>query len=98
MSRTKAIVDSIQAGDEMKKTLGLIQGGVSSVTVRLQRVIDETDPADYPILLAVLSMSAKSFRQTLPAEAQTLARLLETMTTSIAVTLPEDMKRKAGGE
>ncbi len=65
MSWTKAIVDSIQAGDEMKKTLGLIQGGVSSVTVRLQRVIDETDPADYPILLAVLSMSAKSFRQTL---------------------------------
>ena len=44
MSWTKAIVDSIQAGDEMKKTLGLIQGGVSSVTVRLQRVIDETDP------------------------------------------------------
>ena len=60
--------------------------------------LSETDPADYPILLAVLSMSAKSFRQTLPAEAQTLARLLEAMTMSVAVTLPEDMKRKAGGE
>ena len=98
MSWVKAINDSIEAKAPMKETLGLIQGGISSVTASLQRAIDATDPADYPLLLAVLDLSAASFRQTLPRDAQFLADLIKSLTSSVAVTLPEDMKRKAGGE
>ena len=98
MSWVKAISDSIVAKAPMKETLGLIQGGICAVTVQVQRAIDATDPADYPLLLAVLDMSAAFFRQTLPRDAQFLADLIKSMTNSVAVTLPEDMKRKAGGE
>ena len=98
MSWVKAISDSIEAKAPMKETLGLIQGGISSVTVQLQRAIDATDPADYPLLLAVLDLSAASFRQTLPSGAQFLADLIKSLTSSVAVTLPDDMRRKAGGE
>ena len=97
MSWVKAISDSIEAKAPMKETLGLIQGGISSVTVQLQRAIDATDPADYPLLLAVLDMSAASFRQTLPKDAQFLADLIKSLTSSVAVTLPRDF-RKTGGE
>ncbi len=93
MNWTDLICSSIKANDPKWKTLSLIQDGISDVSVRLQRVIDETKPADYPILLAVLSMSARSFRQTLPAEAQVLAQLIETMTTSVVVTMPEIRKK-----
>jgi hypothetical protein len=96
MSWTKAINDSIVAHAPMKETLSLIQGGIFAVTVQIQRAIDATDPADYPLLLAVLSMSAKSFRQTLPKEAQLLADLIESMTCSVAVTLPESLRQKEG--
>lgn len=98
MSWVKAISDSIEAKAPPQKTLGLIQGGISSVTASLQHAIDATDPADYPLLLAVLDMSAASFRQTLPRDAQFLADLIKSLTSSVAITLPEDMKRKAGGE
>lgn len=98
MSWVKAISDSIEAKAPPQKTLGLIQGGISSVTASLQRAIDATDPADYPLLLAVLDLSAASFRQTLPRDAQFLADLIKSLTSSVAITLPEDMKRKAGGE
>lgn len=98
MSWVKAISDSIEAKAPMKETLGLIQGGISSVTASLQRAIDAADPADYPLLLAVLDLSAASFRQTLPLDAQFLADLIKSLTNSVAITLPEDMKRKAGEE
>lgn len=98
MSWVKAISDSITQKAPMRETLGLIQGGISAVTVQVQRAIDATDPADYPLLLAVLDLSAASFRQTLPRAAQFLADLIKSQTRSVAVTLPEDMKRKAGGE
>lgn len=98
MSWVKTISDSIEAKAPMKETLGLIQGGISSVTAQLQRAIDATDPADYPLLLAVLDMPAASFRQTLPRDAQFLADLIKSLTSSVAITLPEDMKRKAGEE
>ena len=96
MSWVKAISDSIEAKAPMKETLGLIQGGISSVTVQLQRAIDATDPADYPLLLAVLDMSAASFRQTLPRGAQFLADLIKSMTSSVAVTLPRDFRKTEG--
>lgn len=92
MSWTNAIYESIKAKDPREKTLGLIQGGISAVTVAVQRAIDATDPADYPLLLAVLSMSARSFRQTLPIEAQVLARLIEELTVSVSMTMPEIRK------
>ena len=69
MSWVKTISDSITSNAPMKETVGLIQGGISAVTVQVQRAIDATDPADYPLLLAVLEMSAKSFRQSLPLDA-----------------------------
>jgi len=97
MSWVKAISDSIQAGDEMKKTLGLIQGGISAVTVQVQRAIDATDPADYPLLLAVLEMNAKSFRQTLPPDARFLSDLIEQLTAIVAVAVPADFRQKEGG-
>lgn len=98
MSWVKAISDSITQKAPRRETLGLIQGGISAVTVQVQRAIDATDPADYPLLLAVLDLSAASFRQTLPRDAQFFADLIKSLTSSVAVTLPEDMKRKAGGE
>lgn len=98
MSWVKAISDSIEAKAPPKETLGLIQGGISSVTASLQRAIDATDPADYPLLLAVLDLSAASFRQTLPRDAQFLADLIKSLTSSVAITLPGDMKRKVGEE
>lgn len=97
MSWVKAIRDSIVAKAPRKETLGLIQGGISSVTASLQRAIDATDPADYPLLLAVLDMTAASLRQTLPKDAQFLADLIKSLTCSVAVTLPRDF-RKTGGE
>lgn len=96
MSWVKAINDSIVANAPMKETLSLIQGGISSVTVQLQRAIDATDPADYPLLLAVLDMSAASFRQTLPLDAQFLADLIKSQTRSVAVTLPRDFQKPEG--
>lgn len=96
MSWVKAIRDSIEAKAPMKETLGLIQGGISSVAVQLQRAIDATDPADYPLLLAVLDLSAASFRQTLPSGAQFLADLIKSMTSSVAVTLPRDFRKPEG--
>lgn len=96
MSWVKAISDSIEAKAPMKETLGLIQGGISSVTVQLQRAIDATDPADYPLLLAVLDLSAASFRQTLPSGAQLLADLIKSLTSSVAGTLPRDFRKPEG--
>lgn len=96
MSWVKAISDSIEAKAPPKKTLGLIQGGISSVTVQLQRAIDATDPADYPLLLAVLDMTAASFRQTLPREAQFLADLIKSMTNSVAMTVPATFRKPEG--
>lgn len=98
MSWINAINNSIVSNDPPQKTMGLIQGGISAVTVRLQRTIDDTDPEDYPLLLAVLDLSSASLRQTLPHDAQFLAELIKSMTSSVAVTLPEDLRRKAGGE
>lgn len=98
MSWVKAISDSITQKAPMRETLGLIQGGISSVTVQVQRAIDATDPADYPLLLAVLEMSAASFRQTLPKDAQFLADLIKSLTSSVAVTLPRDFRKKPEGE
>lgn len=95
MSWVKAISDSIEAKAPPKETLRLIQGGISFVTVQLQRAIDAVDPADYPLLLAVLDLTAASFRQTLPHDAQFLADLIKSLTSSVAVTLPEDLRRKA---
>jgi hypothetical protein len=96
MSWVKAISDSIEAKAPPKETLRLIQGGISAVTVQLQRAIDATDPADYPLLLAVLSMSARSFRQALPIEAQVLAQLIEELTVSVSITSPEIRKKPEG--
>ena len=96
MSWTKVISDSIVAHAPMKETLSLIQGGISSVTAHLQRAIDATDPADYPLLLAVLDMTSASFRQTLPRDAQFLADLIKSMTSSVAVTLPRDFRKPEG--
>lgn len=96
MSWVKAISDSIEAKAPPKETLRLIQGGISAVTVQLQRAIDATDPADYPLLLAVLDMTAASFRQTLPHDAQFLAELIKSMTSSVAVTLPRDFRKPEG--
>ena len=92
MSWVKAISDSIEAKAPMKETLGLIQGGISSVTASLQRAIDATDPADYPLLLAVLDLNAASFLQTLPRDAQFLADLIKSLTNSVAITLPETFR------
>lgn len=97
MSWVKAISDSIEAKAPRKETLGLIQGGISAVTAQLQRAIDATDPADYPLLLAVLAMSAKSLRQSLPPDARFLSDLIEQLTASVAVAVPADF-RKPGGE
>ena len=96
MSWVKAISDSIEAKAPMKETLGLIQGGIFAVTVQLQRAIDATDPADYPLLLAVLDLTAASFRQTLPRDAQFLADLIKSLTSSVAVTLPRDFRKTEG--
>lgn len=96
MSWVKAINDSITQKAPMMETLGLIQGGISAVTVQVQRAIDATDPADYPLLLAVLEMSAASFRQTLPSGAQFLADLIKSLTSSVAVTLPRDFHKPEG--
>jgi hypothetical protein len=92
MSWVKAISDSIEAKAPPKETLRLIQGGISSVTVQLQRAIDAVDPADYPLLLAVLDLSSASLRQTLPHAAQFLAELIKSMTSSVAVTVPETFR------
>ena len=96
MSWVKAISDSIVAKAPREATLGLIQGGISAVTVQLQRAIDATDPADYPLLLAVLDMTAASFRQTLPCGAQFLADLIKNMTSSVAVTVPATFRKPEG--
>lgn len=94
MSWVETINDSIVSNAPMKETMGLIQGGISAVTVQVQRAIDATDPADYPLLLAVLDMSAKSFRQSLPLGACFLADLIEQATASVAITLPADFRKK----
>lgn len=96
MSWVKTISDSIEAKAPPKETLRLIQGGISAVTVQLQRAIDATDPADYPLLLAVLDLAAASFRQTLPRDAQFLADLIKSLTSSVAVTLPRDFRKPEG--
>lgn len=96
MSWVKAISDSITQKAPTRETLGLIQGGISAVTVQVQRAIDATDPADYPLLLAVLEMSAKSFRQTLPPDAQFLSDLIEQLTASVAVAVPASLRPKEG--
>lgn len=96
MSWVKAINDSIVQNAPMKETMGLIQGGISAVTVQVQRAIDATDPADYPLLLAVLEMSAKSFRQSLPLDACFLADLIEQLTASVAIAVPADFRKKEG--
>ena len=98
MSWVKTISDSITSNAPMKETVGLIQGGISAVTVQVQRAIDATDPADYPLLLAVLEMSAKSFRQSLPLGACFLADLIEQLTASVAIALPADFRQKEGEE
>lgn len=98
MSWVKAISDSITQKTPMRETLGLIQGGISAVTVQVPRAIDATDPADYPLLLlAVLEMSAKSFRQSLPPDARFLSDLIEQLTASVAVAVPADFRQKEGG-
>ena len=96
MSRIKTINDSIKSKAPMRETMGLIQGGISAVTVQVQRAIDATDPADYPLLLAVLEMSAKSFRQSLPPDARFLSDLIEQLTASAAIALPADFRQKEG--
>lgn len=96
MSWVKAISDSIESKAPMRETLGLIQGGISAVTVQVQRAIDATDPADYPLLLAVLEMSSKSFRQSLPPDARFLSDLIEQLTASVAVAVPADFRQKEG--
>ena len=96
MSWVKAINDSIEAKAPRKETLGLIQGGISAVTVQLQRALDAADPADYPLLLAVLDMTAASFRQTLPPGAQFLADLIKSMTSSVVVTVPATFRKPEG--
>lgn len=88
-------LDRVESADE--GTMSLIQGGISAVTVQVQRAIDATDPADYPLLLAVLEMSAKSFRQSLPLDACFLADLIEQLTASVAIALPADFRKKEGG-
>ena len=98
MSWVKAISDSIEAKAPPKETLRLIQGGISAVTVQLQRAIDATDPADYPLLLAVLDLSAASFRQTLPPDAQFLVDLIKSLTSSVAVTMPATFRKPEGEE
>lgn len=97
MSWVKAISDSIEAKAPPQKTLGLIQGGISSVTASLQRAIDDTEPADYPLLLAALNMSVKGFSSALPASARHLAYLIEEMTTSVTVSVP-DIRKKPEAE
>lgn len=47
MSWVKAISDSITQKAPTRETMGLIQGGISAVTVQVQRAIDATDPADF---------------------------------------------------
>lgn len=96
MSWVKSISDSIEAKAPPEETLRLIQGGISSVTVQLQRAIDAVDPADYPLLLAVLDLTAASFRPTLPRGAQFLADLIKSLTSSVAVTLPRDFRKPEG--
>lgn len=93
MSWAKAINDSITSGAPREKTLALIQGGMDAVSARVQRAIDETEPADYPMLLASLSMSVKGLRQSLPASARHLAYLIEEMTASVTVSVPDIRKK-----
>lgn len=70
---------------------------MNAVAARVQRAIDDTEPADYPLLLAALNMSVKGFSSALPASARHLAYLIEEMTTSVMVSVP-DIRKKPEAE
>lgn len=91
-------IDEARAAGDRKIADSVIQAALSEIGGLLQEVVNKVDPVDYPILVAALRCYARSIIPHLSMSATVAAALLETQITDVTVVLPDDMRRKAGGE
>lgn len=89
LKRANAAIDAKKPAEEINAIIG---AAVKSVGSKLQTIVSETDPDDYALLMAMLSITLRCLADHLDAADLALASVIEKKIRTVTVVLPRDLK------
>ena len=91
LKKVSVAIANKKSNDEIN---AIMAAAVGSVGAKLEAVVAETDPDDYPLLIALLRSTLRTLTEHLDETPLALAILLEKKIATVAVVLPREKREK----